>query len=105
MVRKLLYIAIVCTLGILPVSASEVDYPEISQMAVDQLEQPTITVGESTVLIKNANQQVLEVFDLTGAKVATFKIDSDSKTISLGDMKKGCYILRVGKTVRKIYLK
>ena len=73
--------------------------------AVEQWEQIVIIATESTVQIKNAEGQVLEIFDMTGQKVAVIKIDSDSKTITLNDMKKGCYILRIGKTVRKIYIK
>lgn len=65
----------------------------------------TIVVTESTIHIKNASQKTLEVYDLAGVKVATHKIDSDNKTIVANDLQKGCYILKIGKTVRKVYIK
>ncbi|EJX02798.1 hypothetical protein EVA_09094, partial [gut metagenome] len=42
-----------------------------------------------------------EVFDVTGKKVLSVRIDSADKTISL-NLRKGCYILRVAKQTRKI---
>ncbi len=65
----------------------------------------TITANESTVQIKNASQQTLEIYNLTGVKIASVRIDSDSKTLTFNDLPKGCYILRIGKTVRKVYLR
>ena len=43
----------------------------------------------------------MEVFNLTGAKVATVRIDSADKTFAL-NLPKGCYLVKVGKIVRKI---
>ena len=64
-----------------------------------------IIVNESTIHIKNAEKQVLEIYNLAGVKVSTIKIDSADKTIELSSLPKGCYILKVGKTARKCYLK
>jgi hypothetical protein len=47
---------------------------------------------------------VLEVVSLTGRAVATYKIESPSQRIEL-NLTKGCYILKVGKTVRKVTLR
>ena len=41
------------------------------------------------------------VFNLTGTKVATIRIDSGDKTFAL-NLSKGCYLIKVGKVVRKI---
>lgn len=77
------------------------------QKAPIEAEQPAvaITVTESTLHIKNAAGQVLEVYNLAGVKVITQKIDSADKAIELSSLPKGCYIIKVGNTVRKIYLK
>ena len=62
---------------------------------------PSIVVKGSNLSVYNAEGSVLEIFSLTGAKVATIRIDSNEKTINLS-LKKGCYILKVNKVVRKI---
>ena len=41
------------------------------------------------------------ITNLTGAKVATVRIDSNDKTFAL-NLQKGCYLIKVGKIVRKI---
>ena len=61
-------------------------------------------VKGSKVIVYNANGSPLEVFSLTGAKVATITIDDNEQTINLS-LKKGCYILKVNKVVRKISIR
>ena len=70
-----------------------------------ELQAVSIIVNESTIHIKNAEKQVLEIYNLAGVKVKTITIDSADKTIELNNLPKGCYILKVGKTARKCYLK
>ena len=65
----------------------------------------TITVTEATVHVKNAEKQVLEIYNMAGVKVATFHIESNDRAIDLGHLPKGCYILKVGKVARKVYLR
>ncbi len=65
----------------------------------------SVSVSESTLHVKNADRMVLEVFSITGEKVYTLRIDSASKNIDLANLNKGCYIVRIGKYTRKIYLK
>ena len=61
----------------------------------------SIIVNGGNVRVSGANGEVMEVFNLTGAKVATVRIDSNDKTFSL-NLSKGCYLIKVGKIVRKI---
>ena len=72
---------------------------EVEQNAI------SITCSESTLYVKNADHGVLEVFSITGEKVYTVRIDSPSKTIDLTNLSRGCYIVRIGKYTRKIYIK
>lgn len=65
---------------------------------------PTINVDGNTVSIIGANGMTLEVVSLTGRAVATYKIESPAQRIEL-NLPKGCYILKVGKTVRKVTLR
>ena len=43
----------------------------------------------------------MEVVSLTGRAVASYKIEGPAHRIEL-NLPKGCYILKVGKTVRKV---
>ena len=60
-----------------------------------------LNVKDGNVHIVGANGEVMEVFNLTGTKVATHRIDSSDKTFAL-NLPKGCYLIKVGKVVRKI---
>jgi hypothetical protein len=60
-----------------------------------------ITVNGQTVIVTGAQGQTLEVVSLTGRRVMTVKIDSPAQKVEL-NIPKGCYILKVGKVVRKV---
>lgn len=64
----------------------------------------TITVSEKTVTVSGAQGETLEVVSLTGRPVASYKIESPSQRVEL-NLAKGCYILKVGKVVRKISIR
>lgn len=65
---------------------------------------PTLSVEGSTVSIKDADGLTLEVVSITGRAVATYKIEGPAQRIEL-NLPKGCYILKVGKVVRKITIR
>ncbi|MBO6187076.1 MAG: T9SS type A sorting domain-containing protein [Prevotella sp.] len=64
-------------------------------------EEVSITVSGQWVTISGAQGQTLEVVSLTGRSVMTVKIESPAQRIEL-NVPKGCYILKVGKMVRKV---
>lgn len=64
-------------------------------------EQITLTVEGSSVLVDGAQGLKLVVISLTGRQVAEYRIDSPSQRIEL-NLSKGCYVLKVGKVVRKV---
>jgi calcineurin-like phosphoesterase len=72
--------------------------PATEQAADDDI---TITISGQTVTVKGAQGQTLEVVSLTGRCVMSAKIDSPAQRIDL-NVPKGCYILKVGKVVRKV---
>lgn len=74
-----------------------------SQVEMEQ-NQINITVNGSCIRVKNADGLVLEVFNLTGEKVFTQRIEGSSKAVELGQMPRGYYIVKIGKFTRKIYL-
>ena len=62
---------------------------------------PTISVDANVVSVNGASGMTLEVVSLTGRAVATYKIEGPAQRIEL-NLPKGCYILKVGKVVRKV---
>ncbi len=61
----------------------------------------TLNVHDGKVHVTNAEDKNLEVYNITGVRVSLVRIDSNDKLISL-NLTRGCYILKVGKVVRKI---
>ena len=64
----------------------------------------TISVNGSKIRVTGANGCTLSVYNVTGVRVMSVKIDSADKQYDL-DLPKGCYILQIGKTVRKISIR
>ncbi len=77
---------------------SELDGVEVSLSGI------SVTASGSSVRVSGANGETLEIFNITGVKVATVRIDSDDKTFTL-NLPKGCYLLKIDKVVRKISIK
>lgn len=98
--KKILLLMAVLLLNVSGVcmAQSEKNEPETELTAT------SIVVKGSTLYINNANGSTLEIFSLTGTKVTAMRIDSNEKVIDLS-LKKGCYILRVDKVVRKITIR
>lgn len=67
--------------------------------------QIAIAVSGSNLRVKNAEGQVIEIFNLTGEKVYTQRIEGQSKSFDLGNLQRGYYIVKIGKFTRKIYLR
>lgn len=79
----------------------------VSEMGIaEQVDEqaPTISIDKNMVTVHNGSGLVLEVVSLTGRAVASYKIESPVQRIEL-NLSKGCYILKVGKTVRKVTLR
>ncbi len=103
----LIFATVLCA----PVAANEM--PAEYNEAEAALEMPdadpeltpiTITVNGSQVHVANATGHTLEIYNLAGVRVATYKIDSDDTTVNL-NLPRGCYILKVDKVVRKAPIK
>ena len=78
---------------------------EIQNSQIEMEQNPiSITVSGSTIRVKNAEGQVLEVYSITGDKIYTQNIDSASKTFEFGQFQRGVYIVKIGKFTRKVYL-
>jgi calcineurin-like phosphoesterase len=100
--RRSLLIPIFLGLMLLGVSASAhaSDY-EVAQTEQQIEDDISVSVSGQTVSVCGAQGATLEVVSLTGRKVMAVKIDSPAQRVEL-NIPKGCYILKIGKVVRKI---
>jgi hypothetical protein len=80
----------------------------IMEMGVaEQVEQERtigLTVDGSSVQVTGASGMVLEIVSVTGRHIASYKIESPAQRVEL-NLPKGCYILKIGKVVRKVTLR
>jgi len=63
-----------------------------------------ISVKGSTLHVVGANGQVLHIYNVAGVRVMTIKVDGADRRYEL-NFPKGCYIVKVGNTARKISVK
>lgn len=69
--------------------------------------QPTaanITVNGGTIRVSGANGKTMYVYNLAGVRIHSIKVEGADRTFDL-NLSKGCYIIKVGTTVRKVSLK
>ena len=71
----------------------------VMEMAVEQ--DVTITFSDGFLTVIGAEGQTLEIVSLTGKKIMDVKVESPAQKIEL-NIPKGCYIVKVGKVVRKV---
>lgn len=64
----------------------------------------TISVTESSIRVSGAAGQMLSVYNVAGIRIAFVKVESADKHFDF-NLPKGCYIVKVGKIVRKIAIK
>ena len=71
----------------------------------NEIQKIFITVNEESVIrITGAAGQELSIYNITGVRVMNLKIDGADRSYSL-NLPKGCYIVKVGKMVRKISIR
>ena len=96
--KKIFIITLTFAMAFAPVSMLAQVERESIEMSVSGI---SLSIAGGNVHIEGAQGEVMEVFNLTGAKVTTIRIDSNDKTFAL-NLAKGCYLIKVGKIVRKI---
>lgn len=104
MTRRLLSFVFATTLSLLPATMLKAADMPMEAMQQDMSEEVTIAVSGQTVTVSGAQGETLEVISLTGRRVLTVKIESPAQRIEL-NIPKGCYLLKVGKVVRKVSLR
>lgn len=69
--------------------------------------QPTaanIMVNGGSIRVSGANGKIMYVYNLAGVRIHSIKVEGADRTYDL-NLSKGCYIIKVGTTVRKVSLK
>lgn len=74
---------------------------EIVNFAIDPENPVGIEYSNGTINVSGASGMTLYIYNVAGVCVHTSKIDADYKRVDVG-LSKGCYIVKVGKVVRKI---
>lgn len=70
----------------------------------NELQTINISVTESTLHVTGASGQMLFIYNVAGVRVMSLKVEGADKHFEL-NLPKGCYIVKVGKVVRKISIK
>lgn len=78
--------------------------PEIEIVENDFQEAVGISLQGSTLHVVGGNGQTLQIYNVAGVLVMSVKVEGPDKRYDL-NLPKGCYIVRVGKTVRKISIR
>lgn len=102
MIRKILSITFAIALFI--GSPITMQASEGFEAIENEFQNVSISVSESVLHISGANGQVLQIYNVAGVCLMRVKIDSQDKRYEL-NCPKGCYIIKVGKTVRKISIR
>ena len=61
-------------------------------------------MSESVLHITGANGLVMQIYNVAGVRVMSVKVEGPDKRFEL-NLPKGCYIVKVGKVVRKISIR
>ena len=64
----------------------------------------SISVSESTLRVTGASGLMLTIYNVAGVHVQSFRVEGADRHYEL-NLPKGCYIVKVGKVVRKISIK
>lgn len=101
MTKLLLNILLSFTLSVVAVATADAAN-RIEIIEVDQ--QVQIIASANSVRIVGAGGQILEIYNVTGVKVMTARVDGADKRFDLS-LPTGCYIVKVGKVARKVSIR
>ena len=86
------------------VNAAQMQHPDlisvVGNLGPEDGNAPVITAKGNMVRVQNADGKTLEVFDITGRKIASLRIDSPDRSFIL-KLRRGLYLLRVDDVSRK----
>lgn len=74
------------------------------EMQEQEINTISISISGNVLRVEGADNETLYIYNVVGVRVMSFKIDGQDKRYSLS-LPKGCYIIKVGKVVRKISIR
>lgn len=102
--KKKIFASIVLA-GMMAVGVPTMASAEASVLIIEQESQRiTVSVSGSVLRVSGADGEVLHIYNVTGVRVMSIKVDGYEKGYTL-NLPKGCYIVKIGKTVRKITIR
>ena len=105
MMKRLLILAFsMAALWLVPVTASAAPAYFAGVMELSEEQESDVIYSEGMLTITGAEGQVLQIVTVTGKVVLHKRIDSPEQKIEL-NIPKGCYIVKVGKVVRRVYVR
>ena len=104
MIKRLLILNfILAAFWLVPVNVSAAPAYFAGVMELIDEQDVDVVYSEGSLTVTGAEGCVLQIITVTGNVVMNKRIDSPEQKIEL-NIPKGCYILKVGKVVRKIQL-
>lgn len=102
MIKRIFTLALaIMTFSAVPMTANANASIEIIEQTLQNVD---ISVAGNVLHVSGAAGQDLYVYNVTGVRVKSIRIDSNDKRFEL-NLPKGCYIVKVGKVVRKISIR
>ena len=74
------------------------------EMQEQEINPMSISISGNVLRVEGADNETLYIYNVVGVRVMSIKIDGQDKRYSLS-LPKGCYIIKVGKVVRKISIR
>ncbi len=85
-----------------PIAVAAVPAIEVVDIESDNVS--VSLTSENVLRVVGAAGQTLHIYNVTGVRVMTIKVDGSDKSYTL-NLTRGCYIVKVGNVVRKISIK
>ena len=99
--KKILFIILPLVLVFAPAFAMDYTDNEPIETTVSAV---SIVVSGNTLRVAGTNGEDIEVFNQKKKKITTIKTESTGKVYSV-NLPKGCYLVKIGKVVRKISIR
>lgn len=105
MIKRLLILTFsLAALWLVPVTANAAPEYFAGVMELSDEQEVDVVYNDGILTVTGAEGQVLQIVTVTGNVVMHKRIDSPEQKIEL-NIPKGCYIVKVGKVVRRVYVR
>lgn len=103
MLKKLLF-TLMLGCGAVPFMVQQVNAMPGVEIIENDFSQISIELKGSTLRVAGAAGEDLYIYNITGVRVLSLRVDGNDKSYNL-NLPKGCYIVKVGSVVRKISIR